>query len=79
MARSPDAETEMNVLPALALLELTLREIVNDVPRDSGAAVALLVIALFVGFVWHGSRRHSAQPAAATHADAERDQPSIPE
>jgi len=39
------------------IFELTLREVIGDLPHDPGAIVAYLLLALFVGFVWQGSRR----------------------
>jgi hypothetical protein len=41
---------------ALTLLELTLREIVADVPHDFAALVTYAVLALFVAGIWYGSR-----------------------
>lgn len=44
---------------ALALLDLTLRSILADIPHDAGAFIAYTLIALFVGFTVVGSRRGS--------------------
>jgi hypothetical protein len=41
---------------ALALLELTVGEVIGDIPHDAGAMITLLIVALFVAFIWHGSR-----------------------
>jgi len=41
---------------ATVLLELTLREVIGDLPHDPGSIVVFSLIALFIGFVWHGSR-----------------------
>jgi len=45
---------------AIALLELTLREVLAGVPVDAGAIVAYVILGLFVGFIWHGSRKKPA-------------------
>jgi hypothetical protein len=44
---------------ALALLELTVGEVIGDIPHDAGAMITLLIVALFVAFIWHGSRSRS--------------------
>lgn len=41
----------------LALLDLTLREVLADIPRDADAIVAYVVLLLFLGFTLAGSRR----------------------
>ncbi|CAN5815204.1 hypothetical protein BH23GEM8_BH23GEM8_13190 [soil metagenome] len=41
----------------LAFIDLTLREIVSDIPHDAGAVVAYILLILFVGFTVLGSRR----------------------
>ncbi len=41
---------------SLVLLELTLEEIITDIPHDFAALVVYLMLALFVGFIWYGSR-----------------------
>jgi hypothetical protein len=38
------------------LLDLTLNEIVADIPRDGASIVVYLLIAIFVGLIWAGSR-----------------------
>jgi hypothetical protein len=47
---------------ALTLLELTLHEILADIPHDAGALVAYSFIALFLGFTLAGSRRSRREP-----------------
>lgn len=41
---------------SLILMDLTLREVLADLPHDAGAVVVYLMIALFVGLVWLGGR-----------------------
>ena len=41
---------------AMILLELTLRDVVSDIPHDAGAMVAYALLAIFIGFIWAGSR-----------------------
>jgi hypothetical protein len=36
---------------------LTLAEIIRDIPHDAGAIVAYVMILIFIGFIWLGSRR----------------------
>lgn len=38
------------------LLDLTLNEIVADIPRDGASVIVYLLIAIFVGLIWAGSR-----------------------
>lgn len=52
---------------SLLSFELTMREIVADLPRDGGALFVLLLMLAFVAFIWLGSRKGSA-PAAARSA-----------
>lgn len=43
---------------------LTLREVISDIPHDVPAIVVYVLIAVFVGFIWYGSRGGDAGPAA---------------
>lgn len=43
---------------------LTLREVIADIPHDVPAMVVYVLIAVFVGFIWWGSRGGDAGPAA---------------
>jgi hypothetical protein len=43
---------------------LTLREVLADIPHDLPAMVVYVLIALFVGFIWWGSRGGDAGPPA---------------
>lgn len=47
---------------SLVFLELTLRQVFADVPRDAGAILIYLILALFVGLTWAGSRKRRADP-----------------
>jgi hypothetical protein len=51
---------------ALALLDLTLIEILGDLPRDAGAVVAYLMIGLFIALTVVGSRRRSSDSDPAS-------------
>lgn len=42
---------------SFTLLDLSLAEIVTDIPHDAGAVVVYVLLALFVGMTWAGSRR----------------------
>jgi hypothetical protein len=53
----------MHTLLLSMALDLTLREVIADIPRDAGTAVTLLVLVLFAGFVWHGSRTRPTSAA----------------
>jgi hypothetical protein len=50
---------------AIVLLELTFREVLAGVPVDAGAVVVYAILGLFVGFIWHGSRKKSGSGSAA--------------
>lgn len=41
---------------SFVLWELTLQEVISDIPHDAGALVAYALLGLFVGFVWMGNR-----------------------
>lgn len=43
---------------------LTLREVIADIPHDVPAMVVYVLIAVFVGFIWWGSRGGDAGKAA---------------
>ncbi len=47
---------------SLVLWDLTLYEVLADIPHDFAALVVYAILALFVGFIWYGSR--SPAPAA---------------
>ncbi len=42
------------------ILKLTLTDLAADIPHDASAFVVYLLLALFVGFIWYGSRSKSA-------------------
>ncbi len=58
---------------SLILLELTLEEVLTDIPHDFAALIVYLLLGLFVGFIWYGSRfpskpgstKEDANPPAA--------------
>lgn len=52
----PAAWLQGGVMLSFILLELTFREVISNIPHDVGALLIYLFIALFVAFVWHGSR-----------------------
>jgi hypothetical protein len=39
------------------LLDLTMREVVTDIPHDGAALVTYTIVLIFVGFIWAGSRK----------------------
>jgi hypothetical protein len=44
---------------SIALIQddgLTFREVISGIPHDAGAVLAFILIALFVGAIWMGSR-----------------------
>ncbi|CAN5824906.1 hypothetical protein BH23GEM3_BH23GEM3_18920 [soil metagenome] len=44
------------------LLQLTLREILADIPHGAPALIVYLMLVLFIGFIWYGSRSKPAGP-----------------
>ncbi len=48
---------------SLILWKLTLQEVLTDIPHDPAAFVVYLLLALFIGFIWYGSR---AKPKGAS-------------
>ena len=51
------------------LLELTLQEVLADVPQDPAAVLTYAMLVLFVAFVWAGSRGGSGNRSAAGGGD----------
>jgi len=47
----------------MVLMDLTFREIVSDIPHDTGAAVAYALLTLFIVAIVYGSRGRSSDPA----------------
>lgn len=41
------------------LLDLSIAEILADIPHDTGAIVVYLLLAVFVGMTWAGSRNRT--------------------
>jgi hypothetical protein len=41
---------------AILLLQVSVGDLISGIPRDAGAIVVYFVLALFIGFVWIGSR-----------------------
>jgi hypothetical protein len=39
------------------LQSLTIGDIISDIPHDAGAFVAYVIIAMFIAFIWIGSRQ----------------------
>jgi hypothetical protein len=57
----------------------TVRELLTDIPHDGPAIVVYVMIALFIGFIWWGSRRTSRGEAADAPADETNRSPESPE
>jgi hypothetical protein len=36
---------------------LTLTEMIRDIPHDAAAIVVYIMVLIFLGFIWHGSRK----------------------
>jgi hypothetical protein len=62
---------------SLMLLELTLQEVVADIPHDAGAMIVYLLLGAFVGLVWYGSRAGPSTNAPPS-ADGTRESRSVP-
>lgn len=45
------------VIAAVQQDGLTWREVVANLPHDGPALVVYVLVALFIGFIWHGSRK----------------------
>lgn len=53
---------------------LTFREVIQDVPHDAPAIVVYAMLALFVMFIWHGSRKSGkARPENADQTELGED------
>ena len=57
---------------SLILLELTLREVLSDLPMDGGGFIVLVMMVVWVGFLWLGSRGGSARARPQSRDAAER-------
>lgn len=44
---------------SFVLLDLTFREVISGVPHDFAALLVYMLLAVFIGFIWHGSRPKS--------------------
>ena len=44
------------MLSLIQILDLSLQDVIANLPRDAGAVVAFALLGLFVAFVWIGSR-----------------------
>lgn len=45
---------------SLILLELTFRDVIADIPHDTGAVVVYLLLIVFVGMTLMGGRRRGS-------------------
>lgn len=50
---------------SLIFLELTLRDVLADIPHDAGAILTYALLAVFIGFIWAGSRNKAPGRGAA--------------
>lgn len=48
-------------MTSFILLDLTLHEIIADIPHDFGAVLVYGLIAAFVGMIWMGSRKRPSK------------------
>lgn len=55
---------------SMIVLELTLREVLADLPHDAGTGIVLVLLLALVGFVWHGWRGGASSASAAPVAAA---------
>jgi hypothetical protein len=55
---------------------LTLREVIWDIPHDASAMVVYAIIAVFVGFIWLGSRGGTTDAATGGASGARRQPPA---
>lgn len=60
---------------SLIFLDLTLQEILSDIPHDAGAVIVYIMLALFAGFVVYGSRGKGSDPAPPPPEDAGAGEP----
>ena len=66
----------MNSIFILQLQEddgLTLREIIQNIPHDGAAVVVYVLLAIFIGFIWMGSRNSGKSDTTSTGQDARAD------
>jgi hypothetical protein len=53
---------------------LTFGEVLANLPHDAAAIVIYVLVALFIGFIWHGSRNRSEPTAqAGSRPDADQE------
>lgn len=53
------------------ILNLTLEEIITDIPHDGAAFVVYLMLALFIGFIWYGSRPGASRRGGSTEGTSD--------
>ena len=44
------------MLAFIHFLDLSVQDVISNLPRDGGAVITFALFALFVGFIWIGSR-----------------------
>lgn len=44
------------MLSFIHFLDLSVQDVIANLPRDAGAVVTFTLFALFIGFIWIGSR-----------------------
>lgn len=49
---------------SLLLLQLSLQDILADIPRDAGAVLVYVLLAAFLAAIWLGSRKRPEDPPA---------------
>lgn len=60
---------QVNLMFALiSFLDLSFQDVIANIPRDAGAVVAFSLMALFVAFIWIGSRPKGGKPGSPTGA-----------
>ncbi|MGH7573636.1 MAG: hypothetical protein ACREM1_00665 [Longimicrobiales bacterium] len=64
------------MLALVALIQddgLTVREVLSNIPHDAAAIFVYLLLALFIGFIWWGSRSRPTQNDRETARDDAKD------
>jgi hypothetical protein len=55
---------------AILLLQVGIGDLISGIPRDAGAVVVYIVLAIFIGFVWIGSRPGASRSGPRSGRDS---------
>ena len=61
----------------IMLMDLSLRDILTDIPHDTSSILVYLMIVLFIGFIWYGNKKRGNASNEADTADVAVSTPAL--